>query len=136
MMNSTGSDSHLNAPIRLCYHRGVHYNSIIDPHKATIGVGLGLPGMIPGAADRNLLTQAYRASEDVLVERTMLEDKIKATGNFSFLKNGNSLKHVSLNDVTLLRTERVNYLVTKVPLLPLKNWGQRDQNMRYDTVKN
>jgi OTU domain-containing protein 5 len=40
MMNS-GNDSHLNAPIRLCYHRGVHYNSIIDPHKATIGVGLG-----------------------------------------------------------------------------------------------
>jgi hypothetical protein len=42
----------------------------------------GLPGMIPGAADRNLLSQAYRASEDVLVERAMLEDKIRATGNF------------------------------------------------------
>jgi hypothetical protein len=41
---------------------------------------LGLPGMVPGAADRNLLHQAYRASEDVLVERAMLEDKIKATG--------------------------------------------------------
>ena len=40
MMNS-GNEAHLNAPIRLCYHRGVHYNSIIDPHKATIGVGLG-----------------------------------------------------------------------------------------------
>jgi hypothetical protein len=37
--------------------------------------------MIPGAADRNLLSQAYRASEDVLVERAMLEDKIRATGN-------------------------------------------------------
>ena len=108
-MNSTGSDSHLNAPIRLCYHRGVHYNSIIDPHKATIGVGLGLPGMIPGAADRNLLTQAYRASEDVLVERTMLEDKIKATGNFSYLRNGNTLKHEYLNDVTLKGTENIKY---------------------------
>ena len=40
----------------------------------------GLPGMIPGAADRNLLSQAYTASEDLLVERAMLEDKIKATG--------------------------------------------------------
>lgn len=29
------------SPIRLCYHRGVHYNSIVDPQKATIGVGLG-----------------------------------------------------------------------------------------------
>ena len=36
--------------------------------------------MIPGAADRNLLSQAYTASEDLLVERAMLEDKIKATG--------------------------------------------------------
>jgi len=44
----------------------------------------GLPGMIPGAADRNLLSQAYRASEDLLVERAMLEDKIKATGILIF----------------------------------------------------
>jgi len=51
----------------------------VDPQKATIGVGLGLPGMIPGAADRSLLNQATRASEDSLVERAMLEDKIKAT---------------------------------------------------------
>ena len=40
--------------------------------------------MNPGAADRNLLSQAYRASEDVLVERAMLEDKIRATGFNSF----------------------------------------------------
>ena len=40
--------------------------------------------MIPGAADRNLLSQAYRASEDMLVERAMLEDKIKATGRRAF----------------------------------------------------
>jgi len=40
--------------------------------------------MIPGAADRNLLSQAYRANEDMLVERAMLEDKIKATGKCSF----------------------------------------------------
>lgn len=40
--------------------------------------------MIPGAADRSLLNQAVRASEDSLVERTMLEDKIKATGNVTF----------------------------------------------------
>jgi hypothetical protein len=38
--------------------------------------------MIPGAADRSLLNQATRASEDSLVERAMLEDKIKATGTF------------------------------------------------------
>lgn len=70
----------VNVPIRLCYHRGCHYNSLIDPNKATIGVGLGLPGHSPGAADRNLVGQAVHQSEQDLVEKTMLEDKIKATG--------------------------------------------------------
>ncbi len=69
----------INAPIRLSYHRGSHYNSVIDPHKATIGVGLGLPGHSPGSADRNLLRQAVSASEETLVEKAMLEDKLKAT---------------------------------------------------------
>ena len=32
-----------NEPIRISYHRNVHYNSVVDPYKATIGVGLGLP---------------------------------------------------------------------------------------------
>jgi len=68
-----------NVPIRLCYHRGCHYNSLVDPHTATIGVGLGLPNHNPGAADRNLVGQAVRQSEQDVVEKTMLEDKIKAT---------------------------------------------------------
>lgn len=68
-----------NVPIRLCYHRGCHYNSLVDPHTATIGVGLGLPNHNPGAADRNLVGQAVQQSEKDAVEKTMLEDKIKAT---------------------------------------------------------
>ena len=70
-----------NVPIRLCYHRGCHYNSLVDPHTATIGVGLGLPNHNPGAADRNLVGQAVLQSEKDAVEKTMLEDKIRATGN-------------------------------------------------------
>ena len=66
-------------PIRLCYHRGCHYNSLVDPHTATIGVGLGLPNYNPGAADRNLVGQAVKQSEQDVVEKTMLEDKIRAT---------------------------------------------------------
>ncbi len=69
----------MNAPIRLCYHRECHYNSLVDPNKATIGVGLGLPGMVPGLADRNQVRQAVRASEEDAVEKAMLEDKLKAT---------------------------------------------------------
>ena len=67
-------------PIRLCYHRGCHYNSLVDPHTATIGVGLGLPNHNPGSADRNLIGQAVKQSEQDAVEKTMLEDKIRATG--------------------------------------------------------
>ncbi|XP_014481198.1 PREDICTED: OTU domain-containing protein 5-A isoform X7 [Dinoponera quadriceps] len=78
-----------NEPIRLSYQRDSHYNSIVDPYKATIGVGLGLPAYNPGAADRALISDAVRQNSGrvdfrrVLTSRfqrqTMLEDKIKAT---------------------------------------------------------
>ena len=68
-----------NEPIRLSYHRNIHYNSIIDPYKATIGVGLGFPGLKPGLADKNLLDNALRQSEQQQLEQAMLEDKIRAT---------------------------------------------------------
>ena len=58
-----------NAPIRLSYHRGVHYNSVVDPYNATIGVGLGLPGNHPGLADKNILSEAARQSEDIQIEQ-------------------------------------------------------------------
>jgi hypothetical protein len=39
-----------NAPLRLSYHGSIHYNSVVDPFKATIGVGLGLAGHKPGVS--------------------------------------------------------------------------------------
>lgn len=30
-------------PIRLSYHRGCHYNSVVDPKEPQVGTGLGLP---------------------------------------------------------------------------------------------
>ena len=73
------------APIRLTYHREVHYNSLVDPHKATVGVGLGLPGHSPGSADRSQMRQAMKASEESAVEKAMLEDKLKHTGKIFYL---------------------------------------------------
>lgn len=66
-----------NAPLRLSYHGSSHYNSVVDPLNATIGVGLGLPGYSPGAADRNLMREALRTSEIQALEEAMLKDKIK-----------------------------------------------------------
>lgn len=66
IFNTTDSS---NPPIRLSYQRGSHYNSIVDPHNATVGVGLGLPNFSPGSADKKMLTEAVRQSEDYILEQ-------------------------------------------------------------------
>lgn len=70
-----------NEPIRISYHRNVHYNSVVDPYKATIGVGLGLPTnkFQPGLAEKHLMRAATRQSEDLHLEKAMLEDKLRET---------------------------------------------------------
>lgn len=72
IFNCANTSETLNAPIRLSYQRGSHYNSIVDPHKATIGVGLGLPNFSPGSADKKLLNDAVRQSEDYMLEQVCL----------------------------------------------------------------
>ncbi|CAF4647714.1 unnamed protein product, partial [Rotaria socialis] len=68
-----------NEPIRLSYHCGVHYNSIIDPWRPTAGHGLGLPDLEPGRAQESLIHTALRQSEESHIEQTMLDDKLAAT---------------------------------------------------------
>ncbi|XP_030632863.1 OTU domain-containing protein 5b isoform X2 [Chanos chanos] len=66
-------------PIRVSYHRNIHYNSVVNPNKATIGVGLGLPSFKPGYADQCLMKNAIKTSEESWIEQQMLEDKKRAT---------------------------------------------------------
>jgi OTU domain-containing protein 5 len=67
-------------PIRLRYHSRIqHYDSLVDPYSATIGVGLGLPAFTPGLADRQLMQSALVTSEQESLEKQMLEDKLRAT---------------------------------------------------------
>ncbi|XP_035237365.1 OTU domain-containing protein 5-A isoform X4 [Anguilla anguilla] len=67
-------------PIRVSYHRNIHYNSVVNPNKATIGVGLGLPAFKPGQyADQSLMKNAIKTSEESWIEQQMLEDKKRAT---------------------------------------------------------
>lgn len=49
-------------PIRLSYHDGNHYNAVIDPFLPTAGLGLGLPGLQPGLADKNQVQSAVDES--------------------------------------------------------------------------
>lgn len=67
-----------NAPIRVSYHQNSHYNAVIDPYVATIGVGLGLPSFKPGLVDKNMVKDAVEASCEVW-EQQMLNDKVQAT---------------------------------------------------------
>jgi len=54
--------------MRLSYHHGNHYNSVIDPKNPSVGVGLGLPGLKPGLADQMQLEKAMAESvEETLV---------------------------------------------------------------------
>ncbi|KAI8511446.1 OTU domain-containing protein 5 [Branchiostoma belcheri] len=68
-----------NEPIRVSYHMKRHYNSIVNPWKATIGVGLGLPAFKPGLADKQQVDDAIKASEESELQQTMLEDKMRYT---------------------------------------------------------
>ena len=60
-------------PIRLSYHDGNHYNAVIDPLVPTAGLGLGLPGLKPGHADRMQMDKAVAESIDAAAGKDELE---------------------------------------------------------------
>jgi OTU domain-containing protein 5 len=60
-------------PIRLSYHGGNHYNAVIDPYEATVGVGLGLPGMVPGEAEKQQMEKAIAMSEEHMFEKSTVQ---------------------------------------------------------------
>ena len=53
------------APIRLSYHDGNHYNAVVDPLLPTAGLGLGLPGLQLGLADKMQVARAVTESDAV-----------------------------------------------------------------------
>ncbi|VDN17639.1 unnamed protein product [Gongylonema pulchrum] len=66
-------------PIRLSYHGSVHYNSVVDPKKPTVGIGLGLPGYALGSGSTNLMSKMAKNSDVQMLEDAMLSDKINLT---------------------------------------------------------
>lgn len=67
-------------PLRLSYHRYSHYNAILDPYKSSVGVGLGLSGYRPEDFDpAKQVTEAVQMSEQLEIEKMMVEDKLKTT---------------------------------------------------------
>jgi OTU domain-containing protein 5 len=66
-------------PLRLAYHGACHYSALIDPQAPTVGVGLGLPGLEPGAADRAHLQTAIRDSEELAVGDALVKAAVAAS---------------------------------------------------------
>lgn len=51
-------------PIRLSYQDN-HYDAVVDPLLPTAGLGLGLPGLQPGLADKMQMEKAVRESDQM-----------------------------------------------------------------------
>ena len=63
-------------PIRLAYHDGNHYNAVIDPLVPTAGLGLGLPGLQPGLADKMQMAKAVAESDAAAdIQRAMKQSE-------------------------------------------------------------
>mmetsp|Transcript_21107 Transcript_21107/g.26089 ORF Transcript_21107/g.26089 Transcript_21107/m.26089 type:complete len:661 (-) Transcript_21107:170-2152(-) len=69
------------APIRLSYHDGNHYNAVIDPLCPTAGLGLGLPGLEPGLADKMQMKEACEES-DKMADKIEIQKAIKESQNY------------------------------------------------------
>jgi OTU-like cysteine protease len=74
-------------PIRLSYHDRNHYNAIIDPLVPTAGLGLGLPGLQPGLADKMQVAAAVTESDEIadqleldrVLKESALEQHVRST---------------------------------------------------------
>jgi len=66
-----GSESAGIMPIQLLYRGGSHYDAVIDPYAAVVGVGLGLAGFEPGKAERDLVEAATIAADVEATEKEM-----------------------------------------------------------------
>jgi hypothetical protein len=66
-------------PIRLSYADS-HYDAVVDPLLPTAGLGLGLPGLQPGLADKMQMDKAVRES-DQLADNAELKKAMEDSHN-------------------------------------------------------
>ncbi|BAF14666.1 OVARIAN TUMOR DOMAIN-containing deubiquitinating enzyme 6 [Oryza sativa Japonica Group] len=62
-------------PIRLSYHHGNHYNSVVDPRGLTVGAGLGFSSLRgTNNVDRDQVKAAIKAQQDQQIENALLAE--------------------------------------------------------------
>ncbi|KAI3461274.1 hypothetical protein Pfo_017937 [Paulownia fortunei] len=61
-------------PIRLSYHHGNHYNSLVDPRRLTIGAGLGFSSLQGANIDKDQVKAAIKAQQDQQIDNALLAE--------------------------------------------------------------
>ncbi|PIA59224.1 hypothetical protein AQUCO_00400241v1 [Aquilegia coerulea] len=61
-------------PIRLSYHHGNHYNSLVDPRRLTIGAGLGFSSLQGSNIDKDQVKAAIRAQQDQQIDNALIAE--------------------------------------------------------------
>ncbi|XP_057806594.1 OVARIAN TUMOR DOMAIN-containing deubiquitinating enzyme 6-like [Salvia miltiorrhiza] len=61
-------------PIRLSYHHGNHYNSLVDPRRLTIGAGLGFSSLQGTDIDKGKVKAAIKAQQDQQIDNALLAE--------------------------------------------------------------
>lgn len=61
-------------PIRLSYHHGNHYNSLVDPRRLTIGAGLGFSSLRGTNVDKDQVKAAIKAQQDQQINNALLAE--------------------------------------------------------------
>ncbi|CAK9184694.1 unnamed protein product [Ilex paraguariensis] len=70
-------------PLRLSYHHGNHYNSLVDPRRLTIGAGLGFSSLQGTSVGRDQVKAAIKAQQDQQIDNaSILMGALLAEGRF------------------------------------------------------
>ncbi|KAG2308395.1 hypothetical protein Bca52824_028143 [Brassica carinata] len=61
-------------PIRLSYHHGNHYNSLVDPHRLTVGAGLGFGSLSGRHVGREQVKAAIKAQQEHQIDNALVAE--------------------------------------------------------------
>ena len=61
-------------PVRLSFHHGNHYNSLVDPRRPTIGAGLGFSSLRGTNVDKDQVKAAIKAQQDQQIDNALLAE--------------------------------------------------------------
>ncbi|CAN1251974.1 OVARIAN TUMOR DOMAIN-containing deubiquitinating enzyme 6 [Linum perenne] len=61
-------------PVRLSYHHGNHYNSLVDPRRLNVGAGLGFGSLRGRNVDKDQVKAAIKAQQDQQIDNALVAE--------------------------------------------------------------